>query len=143
MRCIAAFVVVAACGSDHGAAIADADPPAPCIPLANSTAPTYTQLFTQYFAPSTPGHCATAHCHADPGHDTWLCGDSAATCYPGMVKVGLIDPVRPTASMIGDASQSPLSWINPTGDMPFDATGSFPAGRDAILAWVAACAQNN
>jgi len=60
-----------------------------------------------------------------------------------MVQVGLIDTARPAASMIGSASQSPLSWVNPTGDMPFDATGSFPAGRDAILAWVAACAQDN
>jgi hypothetical protein len=60
-----------------------------------------------------------------------------------MVQVGLIDVKNPSASLIGDLSESPLSWINPTGDMPFDKTGPFPEGRDAILAWVAACAPND
>jgi hypothetical protein len=138
MRCIAAFVMLSACASDP--AVAEA---VPCIPPADGVAPTYTELFTQYFAPATPGHCATAHCHADPGHNEWLCGDSAATCYAGMVQVGLIDTADPTASMIGSASRSPLSWVSPTGNMPFDATGPFPAGRDAIVAWVSACAQDN
>jgi len=90
-----------------------------------------------------PGHCATAHCHADPGHDTWLCGETAASCYRGMVGVGLIDEVNPTQSLIANPTQSPLSWISPSGNMPFDKTGPFPAGRDAIVAWVAACAQDN
>jgi hypothetical protein len=134
------FVVLTACGAQP-ATEADADPP--CIPPANSTAPTYTQLYAQYFAPGTPGHCATAHCHADPGHDTWLCGASKDSCYAGMVSVQLIDPIHPTRSMIGDPNISPLSWVSPSGDMPFDATMAFPAGRDAIVAWVAACAQNN
>jgi hypothetical protein len=138
MRCFAAFVVLSACASDPNVAEA-----APCIPPADGVAPTYTELFTQYFAPTTAGHCATAGCHADPNHDTWLCGDSAATCYSGMVQIRLIDPKDPTTSMIGDPSRSSLSWVNPTGDMPFDGTGAFPAGRDAIVAWVAACAQDN
>jgi hypothetical protein len=60
-----------------------------------------------------------------------------------MVQVGLINPKNPAASMLGNPTQSPLSWVNPTGNMPFDATGEFPAGRDAIVAWVAACALND
>jgi len=105
---------------------------------------TYTELFAKFFAPGTPGHCATAGCHADPGHNVWLCGTTKDTCYPGMVAVGLIDPKNPTKSMIADPSLSPLTWIDPTGgNMPFDAPGPNPAGRDAILAWVAAGAQNN
>jgi hypothetical protein len=60
-----------------------------------------------------------------------------------MVQIGLVNPANPLASLIGDATKSPLAWISPTGNMPFDAAGPFPAGRDAILAWVAACAQNN
>jgi hypothetical protein len=60
-----------------------------------------------------------------------------------MLQVGLINPEQPQASLIGNPNQSPVSWVNPTGNMPFDATGPFPAGRDAILAWVAACAPND
>jgi hypothetical protein len=115
----------------------------PCVPPTDNTAPTYTELFDRYFAPGKPGHCATAHCHDDPGHNVWLCGDTAESCYQGMVEIGLIDPSNPKASLIGNPTQSTLSWVNPTGSMPFDATGPFPEGRDAVLAWVAACAQNN
>src|ERR1041385_6073848 len=81
----------------------------PCTPTAN--APTYTELFTTYFAPDTPGHCATAGCHADPDHDTWLCGTTKTTCYAGMVGVGLIDPTDLAHSMIADPDRSPLAWI--------------------------------
>src|SRR3954465_15327602 len=38
-----------------------ADPP-------RQPAPTYTELYTSYFALGTPGHCATTGCHADPNH---------------------------------------------------------------------------
>ncbi|HEX3594220.1 MAG TPA: hypothetical protein VHU80_03935 [Polyangiaceae bacterium] len=117
--------------------------PAPCIPPPSGTAPTYTELYERYFAKGQPGHCATGHCHANPGFDVWLCGDTKDSCYAGMTHVGLINPDDPLGSLIGDRTESPLSWINPTGNMPFDATGTFPEGRDAILAWVAACAQND
>jgi len=116
----------------------------PPLPGDSGPALTYTELFAQFFAPGTPGHCATAGCHADPGHNVWLCGTSKDTCYPGMVKVGLIDPAHPQQSMIADPTLSPLTWIDPAGgNMPFDAPGPYPAGRDAIRAWVAAGAQNN
>src|SRR5262249_29879922 len=83
---------------------------------------TYTELFAQFFAPGTPGHCATAGCHADPGHNVWLCGTTKDSCYNGMVQVGLVDPAHPPASMIVDPTLSPLTWIDPTGgNMPYDA----------------------
>jgi hypothetical protein len=145
-----ALIVCGACGSDPPPATPtnidpepDAAPPDRTPPPAGSDAPTYTELYARYFAPGTPGHCATSHCHADPGFNVWLCGDSKASCYEGMVSVGLIDTENPLLSLIGNPDQSPLSWVSPTGDMPFDATGPFPEGRDAIIAWVKAGAQND
>src|SRR4051794_40362265 len=113
MRWILAIPFVMSCSVGTPSAVPDGAPA--CVPPTTGTAPTYSQLFTSYFAPNTPGHCATAHCHADPGHNEWLCGKTADSCYAGMVTVGLIDPARPAASMIGDPRLSPLSWINPTG----------------------------
>lgn len=151
---LAALVVLlacAACGTAPGAPgdaltapepAPTATPAAPCTPAAG-VAPTYTELFDQHFAKGTPGHCANAGCHSSPGFNVWLCGDTKESCYQGMVQVGLISPANPQASLIGNPTQSPLSWINPTGNMPFNRTGPFPAGRDAILAWVGACAPND
>ncbi len=135
-----ALVVLAACESPSNDPAPDA---AACTPPANATAPTFTELFTKYFAPNTPGHCATAGCHADPGHATWSCGPTKDTCYAGMVGIQLIDPANPKLSKIADPKRSPLSWINPNGGMPQDAVAAFPEGHDAILAWAAACAPNN
>lgn len=101
-------------------------------------APTYAELYDTYFAPGTPGHCATSGCHADPGHNVWLCGSSAELCFQGMVSVGLIDPDDPTHSDIANPKRSPLTWFNAAGgNMPFDAQGANDAARDAIAAWVA------
>lgn len=137
-RLLAMFVITAACGESGSP-----DAAAPCVPPAAGTAPTYSELFAKYFAPGTPGHCATDGCHAGADYNVWLCGLTKDSCYQGMTIVRLIDPENPTASQIADPRSSPLSWINPSGPMPYDATGSFPEGRDAILAWVAACAQND
>jgi hypothetical protein len=130
--CVAALVVVAACGMD----------PDPVIP---KPPPTYTELYTTYFAPGTPGHCANTSCHNGPDFNVWMCGTSKDTCYSGMASVsaGLINPANPTASLIGDPKNSPLAWINLNGNMPFDNANPLPAGRDAILAWVAAGAKND
>ena len=104
-------------------------------------APTYDELFEKYFAPGKPGHCATAGCHTDPGHNVWLCSNTD-TCYQGMVDVGLIDPDDPKHSEITDSSRSPLTWFNPNGgNMPLDAQGEFAEGRAAIEAWLAAGAK--
>jgi hypothetical protein len=139
-RCwLAGLVVLAACGGmDSGGP----DAPPPCVPPPAGSAPTYTMLYTTYFAPKTPGHCATSDCHLD-GVQGWTCGLSKNTCYQGMVDIGLINKNVPTASLIADPKRSLVSWINPNGTMPQDTPGPFPEGRDAILAWVAACAQND
>ena len=123
--------MVAACGSDNGGATPDAAP-----------APTYTELYTKYFAVGTPGHCAMSTCHAD-SLNGWTCGADKNTCHNGRVSIGSINPSNPKASSIGDQVMSILQWINPNGIMPFDAIMPFPEGGDAIKAWVAAGAQNN
>lgn len=107
-------------------------------------APTYSELYESYFAPGTPGHCATAGCHADPGHTEWLCGSSKGDCYTGMVNVQLINPDDPKNSWIVSAN-SPLVWFNPAGgNMPFDAQDlDNAAGRAAIAAWIAAGAKDD
>jgi hypothetical protein len=131
----AATLLVAACGTDSRAV-------APCVP--DSTAPTYSELYTRYFAPGTPGHCATSGCHGGQ-FIIWQCGSDKDTCYRGMTSPasGLIDTAMPSASLIIDPRSSPLSWFNPNGPMPQDTPGAFPEGRDAIRAWVEACAENN
>jgi hypothetical protein len=139
-RWLAVLVIAAACGGTDSAAPADA--PAPCVPPSPGSAPTYTELYTTYFAAKMPGHCATSSCHLT-AENGWACGLNKDTCYQGMVGVGLINPTVPLASIIADPKSSPLSWINPNGPMPQDTPGPFPEGRDAIKAWVAACAQNN
>lgn len=127
---LAALVVVAACGSDTSA------------PDAGGPPPTYSELYTKYFAADTPGHCANAECHFD-NRNGWACGPNKDTCYTGMVGVSIINPANPKSSVIGDPASSPLRWINPNGPMPQDTPMPFPEGRAAILAWVAAGAQNN
>jgi hypothetical protein len=109
----------------------------------NAAAPSYEELFTTYFDQGTPGHCATSGCHADPGHNVWLCA-TKDTCYQGMVDVGLIDLAEPAQSEIADSKRSPLTWINPAGgNMPLDAQDNNQAARAAIEAWVAAGAKND
>ena len=34
------------------------------VPIEAGPAPTYSELYASYFALGTPGHCATAGCHA-------------------------------------------------------------------------------
>lgn len=140
-KLVLSLIVLAACGGSSNSPSPDAA--APCVP--NSSAPTYSELYTRYFAAGTPGHCATSGCHAGANYNIWLCGNDKSTCYTGMAtQAGLIDTSNPTASKIADPQTSPLIWIDPVnGVMPQDALGPFPEGRDAILAWVAACAQNN
>lgn len=136
---LAALMTVAACKAGVGGGDPDASL---CTPSA--TAPTYTQLYTKYFATGTPGHCGDAACHDVEASGTgWVCGTTKDTCYSGMLGIELIAPLAPKASRIADPKNSPLSWINPNGAMPNDNPMPFPEGRDAILAWVAACAQNN
>jgi hypothetical protein len=142
---IAALLSVGCGATPHRDAppTSEASPAVACVPAANTQAPTYTELYTRYFAAGTPGHCSAAHCHGTVGANDWVCGDSPDSCYHGMVKVGLIDTKNPLRSSIGDPNESPLAWVNASGDMPFDAASPLPEARDAITAWVNACAQND
>ena len=112
--------------------------PTPAVEAQATNSPSYQELFDQYFAPGTAGHCATAGCHADPNHNVWLC-TNAKTCYQGMLDVGLIDPANAADSDIADPRRSPLVWFNAAGgNMPLDAQVDDAAGRAAIEAWIAA-----
>jgi hypothetical protein len=119
-----------------------------CITACSSPAalpsPSYARLFAGYFAPGTPGHCATSGCHADPGHNVWLCA-SPESCYAGMLDMDLIDPAHPERSALIDPARSPLVWFNPAGgNMPLDAQGTdSEAAREVIAAWVAAGARRD
>jgi hypothetical protein len=129
-----------------GAPALDGGAPAPDdtgSPADAGTAPRYTELFDRFFGPGTLGHCATSGCHADPGHNVWLC-ETRDECYRGMVDVGLVDAAHPTRSAIADAARSPLTWVNPAGgNMPLDAQQANAEARDAIRAWVAAGAHDD
>jgi hypothetical protein len=129
--------------SNEAETATEAETAADAAIAAQADAPTYEELFDTYFAAGEPGHCATAGCHADPGHNVWLCTDKD-TCYRGMLDVGLINAADPTRSTIGDRAHSPLTWINPAGgNMPLDAQGENAEGAAAIEAWVAAGALND
>lgn len=134
---VAAFAP--ACGPSPVPSTLDPEPAVDAV-----DAPKYSELFDMYFAADTAGHCATAGCHADPGHTVWRCGPSASDCYAGMSEVGLIDTANPGHSAIVDAHRSPLTWLNAAGgNMPLDAQGANAAAADAIRAWVAAGAHDD
>lgn len=141
------LLIVAACGSSNNAA-ADAAPDtvARCEPQSPSPVPTYSELYTKYFAVGKPGHCATDGCHSGNNFNIWFCGTSKDSCYAGMTGVlsgPLVDTANPSASLIVNPQTSPLSWINPQGPMPFDSPGPCPEGAMAIRAWIADGAKNN
>jgi len=128
-----------ACGPSSGSVGPDEEPEED-----QPNAPRYSELFGRYFALGTPGHCAIAGCHGDPGHTVWRCGPTIDECYAGMEQVGLIDSTNPRGSAIVDPRRSPLTWINLAGgNMPLDAQSANDAAREALRAWVAAGAKND
>jgi hypothetical protein len=141
LQILAAVALVACGGSSNGP---DAGPDAATMCNPANPAPTFTQLYTNYFAPNTPGHCANEDCHGEISFNSWKCGANKATCFQGMVGFGLIDTTNPLASRLANRMSSPLVWISPNaGFMPQDDLKAFNEGRDAILQWFAACAPNN
>lgn len=119
--------------ADGGAGDPSADASAP--------APTWTELYTQYFGPGTPGHCSgTGGCHTNL-RGGFKCGTNKDECFAGLVAAGLVDPLNPTASSIGEVGASPLVWLG--GSMPIDAPAPNPAAAAAVKAWVAAGARND
>jgi hypothetical protein len=106
-----------------------------------NAAPTWTQLYAQYFGAGTPGHCSgTGGCHTNI-RGGFKCGANKTECWNGMVAVGLVTPANGTQSPLGIIGQSPLAWLG--GGMPLDNDAPNPAAAAAVQAWVAAGAQNN
>ncbi|MBX3223655.1 MAG: PQQ-binding-like beta-propeller repeat protein [Labilithrix sp.] len=106
-----------------------------------SAAPTWTELYAQYFGPGTPGHCSgTGGCHTNL-RGGFKCGTNKNDCFAGLVAAGLVDPQNPTQSSLAAPGESPLVWLG--GSMPIDNPAPNPAAAAAVKAWVAAGAQNN
>ena len=107
-------------------------------PLAN--APTWTTIYSSYFGPGTLGHCSGQGCHTAVLAG-FACGNSATSCYQGLVSAGLVSAGDPTHSSIGAAS-SPLTWFGQGGNMPIGGSAN-SAAATAIQAWVQAGALEN
>jgi hypothetical protein len=104
-------------------------------------APTWTQLYAQFFGPGTPGHCSgTGGCHTNV-RGGFKCGTNKNDCFAGLVAAGLVDPANPSQSSIAIINESPLAWFG--GGMPIDNPAPNPAAAAAVKAWVNAGAQNN
>jgi hypothetical protein len=140
----AALALSLGCGSGSESPTPDAPQPdalSMCDPARASL--TYTELYTRYFAAGTRGNCATEDCHGDTSYNLWSCGSNKDKCFSGMANYGLINTRTPLSSRLGDPGSSPLRWFNVNGPMPADNPTPFDEGRDAIAAWIAACAPNN
>jgi hypothetical protein len=110
---------------------------------ASGPAPTWTQLYAQFFGPGTPGHCSgTGGCHTTI-RGGFRCGTTKAMCYQGLVQAGLVTPGPTTGpqSPLGVVGQSPLAWFG--GGMPLDNDAPNPQAAAAVKAWLNAGAQNN
>lgn len=122
---------------DASVVVPDAGP----APDASGTAPTWTQLYTQFIGPGTPGHCSgTGGCHTQI-KGGFKCGTNKDDCFAGLVAAGLVNAANPTQSPIVKENESPLAWFG--GGMPLDNPEPNPEGAAALKAWVAAGAQKN
>jgi len=130
--------------SDGGAPATSTDGGAPSTNNGTPNAgvvPTWTELYTQYFGPNTPGHCSgPGGCHTTT-RGGFKCGTTKAACFDGLAAAGLLDSANPTQSTLGSDTDSPLSWFN--GAMPLDNAVPNPAAAAAVKAWVAAGAHND
>ena len=92
--------------------------------------PTWTSIWTGYFAKGTAGNCAKSGCHSQMGTATggysWLAGKGYITA---------------TKAPLADPAQSCLSWLG--GNMPPSGATSNAAASSALVAWAAAGAPNN
>jgi hypothetical protein len=119
-------------GSDAGDAGAPRD---------GGEAPTWTQLYTRFFGPDTPGHCSgTGGCHTTL-RAGFKCGTSKNECWQGLVNAGLITPASPSQSPLAKPGDSPLVWLG--GSMPLDDPSAHPEAAAAVQAWIAAGAKND
>jgi len=125
-------------GTTDGGAPADSSTP---TDAGAGPAPTWTQIYTQYIGPGTPGHCSgTGGCHTN-SRGGFKCGTSKSDCYAGMVAAGLVLTTNGAQSPIGKVGQSPLAWLG--GGMPLDNDAPNPTAAAAVQAWVAAGAKND
>jgi hypothetical protein len=90
-------------------------------------APTWTDIYAQYFTADTAGHCASCHSF----------GSSADSLYSMLQQRNQISG---TSSKIVTGS-SILVWFG--GSMPRGGSADNPAAVDALKAWVADGALNN
>ena len=105
-------------------------------PTAKGLAPTWTQVYDQFFGPGTPGHCSGVRgCHVTI-RGGFTCGNNKTECFAGLVQAGLVTPADGTHSPLGVAATSPLAWFG--GGMPLDEAVPNAKARAAVAAWVAA-----
>jgi hypothetical protein len=101
-----------------------------------SGAPTFSQLYTSYFATGTAGNCADTGCHPsdmDNASDsyTYLLNDTNAQyCGPPNCLASIANPCT-----------SMLAWFN--GSMPLNNPVPNAQAAAAVAAWVAAGSKNN
>jgi hypothetical protein len=96
-------------------------------------APTWSALYTKYFAVNTIGNCAQVACHTEMG--------SASAAYTWLQQQTLECGPPNCIASISDCTSSVLSWFG--GGMPVAGPTSEPQARDDINAWVAAGSKNN
>jgi hypothetical protein len=129
-------------GTDNGSGdttpTEEGDAAAPVAPASPADAPTWTTVYGQYFAATSPGKCGASGCPSSRGR--FKCGTTKDACYAGLVASRLIDPKNPAASSLANDNTSPLSWFG--GNMPGRPTKN-PKARDDIAAWVQAGALND
>jgi len=117
-------------GADAGTGSTSA--PAGCTAAsAPATAPTFTQIYTKYFAPGAPVDCATGSgCHAEFKTETGAWGFLLEYDQVGTSPPELTDP-----------NASWLTWYG--GSMPESGTACNPQAMSDLNAWAAAGGQNN
>jgi hypothetical protein len=103
-------------------------------------APTWSEIYTAYFAASSLGRCGSSSCHAS-SRGGFKCGADKDTCYQGLVNVGLVDTTNGAQSAIADKDRTPLSWFGNGGTMP--GGGANAKATADITAWVQAGAHND
>jgi hypothetical protein len=116
-------------GADAGTSTA---PSGGCTAAAApATAPTFTAIYTKYFAPGDPVDCSTGSgCHAEFKAETTAWAFLLEYNQVGTSPPGLTDP-----------NSSWLAWYG--GNMPESGTSCNPQAMSDLNAWAAAGGQNN
>ena len=115
-----------------GGAEASAPPSTGCTPAAApATAPTFTAIYTKYFAPGAPADCATGGaCHAQ--------FKTEAGAWSFLLQYGQVGTTPPELT---DPNASWLVWYG--GLMPETGTPCNPQAMADLNAWAAAGGKND